>query len=179
MLRLEVPMAESFDSAKNEFVASTVFVLELEHSLASLSKWEAKFEKAFLGKQEKSVEEVIEYIRIMVQTPDVPEEVFGHFSPENMSAINDYINAKMTATTINEVPGRSSQEVITAELIYYWMIALNVPFECQHWHLNKLIMLIRVCNVKNKPPRKMSKGEAMRRQRETNAMRRASLGTRG
>lgn len=180
MLTISIPLSESFDEAKNEFVVSEGFVLELEHSLASLSRWESKFEKPFLGKGEKTTEEVKWYVRAMTLTADVPSDMYERLSPDNMEQINNYINAKMTATTIREIgPQRPSFEIITAEIIYYWMVSLQIPFECENWHLNRLITLVRVCNEKNKPAKKMNRRDAAARQRELNSQRRAQLGTRG
>lgn len=181
MLTLKVPMGEEFYDEKNkQFVFPDEFTLELEHSLASLSKWESREEKPFLAKDDKTNQQTLDYLRDMVLTPNVPEEVFKRFTPGNLSDVNDYINAKMTATWFNEFGGRrGSPEVITAELIYYWMVAHQIPFECQHWHLNRLITLIRVCNEKNKPQKKMPRQTAIQRQRELNAQRRAQHGTRG
>jgi hypothetical protein len=179
MLRLEVPLAEGYDEAAQEFVVAEAFVLELEHSLASLSKWESKYETPFLSKEDKAPESILDYIKIMTLTEGVPETVFANLSPRNLQEVNDYINAKMTATWFNDQNARPSREIITAEIIYYWMVALRIPFECQYWHLNKLITLIRVCSEKNKPAKTMSKGEALRRNRELNAQRRAQMGTRG
>jgi len=180
MLKLAVTMKEAFDEKLREFVPFEVFVLELEHSLASLSRWEAKFEKPFLDTKDKTNEEVLAYIKMMTITPEVSPEVYARLNNDNYSEINEYINAKMTATTIHDRgPQRPTKEIITAEIIYHWMIQYNIPFECEHWHLNKLITLVRVCNVKNTPPKKMSRGEAARKQRELNAQRRASYGTRG
>jgi hypothetical protein len=183
VLTLIVPLSEElYDEEKEEFVEPVTFTLELEHSLASLSKWESREEKPFLGKDEKTNEQTLAYIRDMVLTPDVPEEVFEKFSPENLTAVNDYISAKMTATWFRELePTRrgNSSEVITAELIYYWMVSLQIPFEAQYWHLNRLITLVRVCNEKNKPAKKVNRQTAAQRQRELNAQRRAQFGTRG
>ena len=180
MLTIVVPGVEMFDEQSQEFLSKDDVTLELEHSLVSLSKWESIYEKPFLGKAEKSAEEVFEYIKIMTLTPNVPERVFLKLSEDNIVAINKYIEAKMTATWFNEAPGApQSRDVITAELIYYWMIIFEIPFECENWHLNKLFTLIRVCNIKQAKPKKMSRSEVAARNRELNAQRRKQLGTKG
>lgn len=180
MLKIVVPMKEAFDEAKKEFVSAEVFDLELEHSLASLSKWEAYWEKPFLSKHVKTNEEILWYIRAMTLTPEVPDEVYYRLDKDNLEAVNSYIEAKMTATTFREFgPRRTSQEIITAEVIYYWMVHYHIPFECEHWHLARLFTLIRVCNEKSAPPKKMGRQSAARQQRELNAQRRAQYGTPG
>lgn len=181
MLQITVQLSpEGWDEEKEEFVEPTTKTLELEHSLVSLSKWESKWCKSFLSNHEKTNEETIDYIRCMTITPNVEPEVYGYLSNDNIHQINKYIEAPMTATYFNDGKnGKGSRETITSELIYYWMIALNIPFECQDWHLNRLITLIRVCQIKNTPPKKMSKSEIMSRNAALNAARKQQLNTKG
>lgn len=180
MLTIEVPIVEGFDNATQKFVIVETFKLELEHSLVSLSKWEMFFEKPFLSDVPKTPEETLYYIQCMVLNEEVPAEVWTKLTNENLEAINNYINAKQTATTINEGPGKPGQrEVVTNEVMYYWMCALQIDWQAQYWHLNRLITLVKVLNIKNSPPQKMSRRDAMARQRELNAQRRAQHGTTG
>ena len=180
MLTLEIAGEEYFNEELSEFELRDGFTLELEHSLVSLSKWESKFNKPFLGETERTLEELLYYIECMILTPNFPPEVLSRFSVDNFKVINEYIESKQTATTFSERPQRKGRgETVTSELIYYWMVAFNIPFECETWHLNRLFALIRICNIKNSPPKKMSKGEIARRNRELNDQRRAALGTTG
>ena len=180
MLQIVIPGQEFWDEQKQEFINTKEQVLQLEHSLISLSKWEAKWCKVFLSKQEKTQEETIDYIKCMTITPNIDPEVYNHLTRENIKEIEDYIAAPMTATYFSsDNAGKSSREQVTSELIYYWMIALNIPFECQKWHLNRLLTLIKVCNIKNQPPKKMSKREIMSRNAALNAARRQQLNTKG
>ena len=173
-------MSKCLTNKTQEFVTKDDVTLDLEHSLVSLSKWESIHEKPFLGKDEKSTGEVLDYIKCMTLTLEVPEEIYHKLSEGNVKAINDYLEAKMTATWFSEPPGApASRDVITAELIYYWMITFQIPFECETWHLNRLFTLIRVCNIKQAKPQKMSRSEIARRNRELNAQRRQQLGTKG
>lgn len=180
MLTIEIPATEIFDEIKGEFVYTKEQTLQLEHSLLSISKWESKWCKPFLGKQNKSSEEIIDYIKCMTLNKNVNDSAYNCLSQANIAAINDYIGAPMTATYFsNTERGRRNSEQITSELIYYWMISLNIPFECQKWHINRLLTLIRVCNIKNQPPKKMSKREIMSRNAQLNAARRQQLNSKG
>jgi hypothetical protein len=180
MLTITVPGVESYDEKLGQFVTVGDVTLELEHSLISLSKWESEFEKPFLGKGEKTTEEVLAYVGCMILTPNPPGDILQNLSKENLEAINTYIDRKMTATWFSEQPGApKSREVITSELVYYWMTVFQIPFECETWHLNRLFTLIRICNIKQSKPKKMSRSEIAARNRELNAQRKAQLGTRG
>ena len=179
MLTIMVTTMEGYDEAKQEFVPVESFRLDLEHSLASLSKWESIWEKPFLGQEEKNGKELISYVKCMALDAQVPEEIFHKLSEENIDQINDYINAKMTATWFTSKKTSPNGSAVTAEIIYYWMIGMQIPFECQYWHLNRLLTLIRVVSEKNAPAKKMSKAEIIARNREINAQRRAQMGTTG
>lgn len=180
MLQITIPAGEQWDEINQVFINTKEQTLQLEHSLVSLSKWESKWCKAFLTKNEKTDEETIDYIKCMTTTQNVDPIVYNCLTKENIEQIKKYIEAPMTATYFSEEhSGKSSREQVTSELIYYWMIALNIPMECQKWHLNRLLTLIRVCNIKNQPPKKMSKRAIMSRNAALNAARRKQLNTRG
>ena len=180
MLQITIPAAEMWDEQKQEFIYTKEQKLQLEHSLVSLSKWESKWNKAFLTKQEKNLEEILDYVKCMTLTQNVAPETYRCLTNANIDAVNKYIEAPMTATYVSEDgSGKISREQITSELIYYWMIALNIPFECQKWHLNRLFTLIRVCSIKSKPPKKRSRREIMSRNAALNASRRKRLNTKG
>jgi hypothetical protein len=181
MLQITIPATEQWDEARKEFISIKEQTLTLEHSLISLSKWESKWCKAFLTKQEKTYEETIDYIRCMTLTQNVDPNVYFCLTNENVKQINEYIEAPMTATVFYEDKnGKGGRETVTSELIYYWMIALTIPFDpCQKWHLNRLLTLIRVCNIKNTPPKKMSKSALASRNAALNASRKRQLGTKG
>lgn len=181
MLQITVPISsEGWDAEKEEFIAPQTKVLQLEHSLVSLSKWESKWHKPFLAKNNKTLEETIDYIKCMTITQNVNSDVYDHLTKQNMDTIGDYIDDSMTATFFTEEKTRrSNSEIITSELIYYWMIALNIPFECQKWHLNRLLTLIKVCNIKNQPPKKMSTRDRLSRNAALNAARRKQLNSKG
>ena len=180
MLTITIPESEEFDSEKGEFLYGKEITLTLEHSLVSISKWESKWHKPFLSKDEKTREEVIDYVRCMTLTQNIDPSNYRRLTPDNFKEIEEYINNPMTATWFNEKEkGKPNRDIITSELIYYWMVALQIPFECQKWHLNRLLTLIRICNIKNAPPKKMSKKDILSRNHSLNAARRAAAGSKG
>lgn len=180
MLPITIPAREFWDANIEEFVTIKEQTLQLEHSLVSVSKWESKWGISFFSKKEKTNEQVIDYIRCMTITQNVKPETYNALTTENINEIEAYINAPMTATHFSkEQQAAHNRETITSELIYYWMIALNIPFECQKWHINRLLTLIRVCNIKNTPPKKMSKSALMSRNAALNAARRKQFNSKG
>lgn len=180
MLQITVPGIELWDEEKEEFSYTKSQTLKLEHSLVSLSKWESKWNKVFLSKEEKTLEETIDYVRCMTLTSNVSPDVYERLTAENIEAVNEYIAASMTATYFYEEDKKTnSKEQVTSELIYYWMISLNIPFECQKWHLNRLLTLIKVCEIKNRPPKKMSPREIMERNNRLNEERKKKFNTTG
>lgn len=178
MIEIFIPEAEHFDDETNEFFTVKKQTLKLEHSLVSISKWESKWHKSFLNSDSKSYEEILDYIRCMSINP-VDQNVLLSLTDQNLKDIQDYIQNPMTATVIKDTYNRKSNEIITSELIYYWMVALEIPFECEKWHINRLLTLIKVCNIKNQPSKKMSKRDIYSQNRMLNEARRAKYHTRG
>ena len=165
-----------------EFITVKDTVLSLEHSLVSISKWESKWHKPFISKEDKTYEETIDYVRCMNMTQNVNTNIYMFLSNENLMEIKKYMDDPMTATWFNErnqPPGKRNSEQITSELVYYWMIALEIPKECEKWHFNRLMTLIRICNIKNQPAKKYGKKELMRNNAALNAARKKKLGTSG
>jgi hypothetical protein len=179
MLNITVPAREWFDNKKGEFSSTKEQELQLEHSLVSISKWEAKWCKPFMSKTEKTLEETIDYVRCMTITQNVNPDIYKVLSAGNIKDVDAYIRAPMTATIIKDLEKKTNREIVTSELIYYWMVAFSIPFECQKWHLNRLITLIDVCNIKSKPPKKMGKKEILSRNAALNAARRKALKSNG
>ena len=186
MLQIVIPAREFYDEEKEEFFNTKEYTLSLEHSLVSISKWEARWHKPFISNEEKTTEEQLDYVKAMTITQRVPDFVYDSLSVKNMKKINNYIEDTRTATFFTERKNpnshkpRGKKEVITSELIYYWMIALEIPMECQKWHFNRLMTLIRICNIKNnKNPKKMGKKEILKNNSKLNKSRRNKLGTSG
>ena len=179
MLNITISAVEQYDEARNEFTTSKEQALNLEHSLVSLSKWESKWHKPFLARNEKTIEETIDYIRCMTVTQNVDPSVYRLLPSDAVNKVKAYIDEPMTATTIAYHDNRPSREIITSELIYYWMINFNIPFECQKWHLNRLLTLINVCNIKQQKPKKMGRQATMNYNAQINAARRQQLNNKG
>ena len=180
MLALTIGRGEFFDEEKQQFIQAKGTVIELEHSLVSISKWEAKWKKPFLSKDPKTAEETLDYIRFMTKTQHVDPELYNSLTNEQIRTVNRYIDDPMTATKISKTEGKGfSNRVITSEEIYYYMTAYQIPFECQRWHFNRLMTLIRICDEKNKPKKNIPRGDLGRRTRGLNAARRARYGSRG
>lgn len=184
MLPIVIPAIEAWDETKQEFVRTKEHVLHLEHSLVSLKKWESKWHKPFLSKEDKTNEETLDYIRCMTLTQNVKPEVYMCLTAENIAEINEYIANPMTATWFSDDKEQSKgssrrQQVVTNETIYYWMISYNIPIECQKWHLNQLLTLIRVFETRNQKPKKMSKKDIMRRNAALNKARREQMNSNG
>lgn len=180
MLRLIVPRREYFDNKKQEFIYYEEQTLILEHSLISISKWESKWKKPFLDKKPKSYEESIDYVRCMTLNQNVDPNSYYGLNQKLFDTISEYIDDSMSATWFSEKENKGGgRQIVTSELIYYWMVAFNIPFECQKWHLNRLLTLIRICEIKNQPSKKMKKSDIYSRNRALNAARKKNLGTSG
>ena len=184
MLQIRIPEREYFDDSKQEFINYKAQTLLLEHSLISISKWESKWKKPFLETKDRTLEESIDYIRCMTVNSNVDPDAYLGLTPDIFKEVNQYINDTMTATWFTEhkqsgKSGRGKAQVITSELVYYWMIMYEIPFECQKWHLNRLLTLIRICEIKNTPSKKMNKRDILSSNRALNESRKKARGTRG
>ena len=181
MITITVPQNELYNSKTMEFITlERDTELVLEHSLISISKWESKWKKPFLKKQERSVEETIDYVKCMTVNRVSNPLVYELLTEDDYKRIKAYIDDPMTATTFRDSTNKSvSREGITSELIYYWMISYNIPLECEKWHLNRLLTLINICEKKNSPQKKMSKQDIMKQNRELNEARRRQFNSRG
>lgn len=191
MLEIKIRAKEGFNNSTQEFVNTKEIVLCLEHSLVSVSKWEAKYKKPFISDDKKTEEETKDYIKFMTVTQNVDPIVYNLLSKDELKRINDYIDSPATATKFYENkivegiggPKKRKNETITSELIYYWMISFQIPFECQKWHLNRLLTLIRICSIKEKEQNgkggKMSKRDILSQNNALNAARRMRMKSKG
>lgn len=182
MLQLVIPAREWFDDSKQMFITFDEQILQLEHSLISISKWESKWKKPFLSTDQRTYEESKDYVRCMTLNGNVKLDVYDRLTQDDYNKISDYIDDKMSATWFNDKRkggGGGHGQTVTSELIYYWMIAYEIPFECQKWHLNRLLTLVRICEIKNAPSKKMSKKDTYTHYNALNAARKNKLGTRG
>lgn len=180
MLRITVTGSEFYDEVNEQFVTYDDFDLDFEHSLVSLSKWESIWEKPYLSKDVKSTEEVFSYVECMILTPNFPPDAVTKLGQSNFDELGKYIDSKATATWFGDSSeSPRSREVITAELIYYWLIALEIPIEVETWHLGRALALIKVCNAKNAKPKKTSPHQAAAERSRINDQRKAQMGTTG
>lgn len=181
MLVLKLSGDEFFDELKQEFVEYPAKTLCFEHSLVSLSKWESIHQVPFLDGKSRTPEEILSYVNCMLLDGELTDEdVLRLSSVDRLTEIIKYIESTQSATTFGIMPQtRGRGEIITSELIYYWMVAYSIPFECQTWHLNRLFSLIRICNVKQSKPKKMSRSELAAQARMLNEQRRRELGSNG
>ena len=182
MLEITVPASEVYDEVHESFIFTETCKLQLEHSLISISKWESRWHKPFItsSKEDRHTnEELLDYIRCMTLNRNVDPNVYLVLTPSNLKAIEAYMNDPMTATTVRDIPGSPMRrEIVTSELIYYWMVSFNIPVEFEKWHINRLIMLIKVCSAKNNP-QKMSNKAILAQNRRINEARKKALGTKG
>lgn len=178
---ITIPEQELFDNKTNTFYTIKKTTLKIEHSLVAIAKWESKWHVAFLDdKVEKTDEMIIDYVKCMTITQNVDPLVYYHIPQDVLKEINDYIGDPMTATTFNNInKGPGTGEFVTNELVYYWMIASNIPLECEKWHFNRLMTLIRVCSEKNQPSKKMNRRDMYNQNRALNEARKRAMHTRG
>lgn len=186
-LTINVPTKDFLDEETNRIITVKETKLVMEHSLLSVSKWEAKYKKPFLvEKALDTPDKILYYFECMTITPQNPDpNVYLCLSQDNINEIMDYINDPMTATWFNEKENKRpkkglkpKKEILTSEVIYWEMIQLQIPIEFQKWHLNRLTTLIRVCNAKNNPE-KMSKKDVLAQNAALNKARRAKMHSKG
>ena len=196
MLTLTIPGSQRWDPNKEEFQYTKPVELRLEHSLVSLAKWEFNWHIPFLSNSGTlTPEQQLDYVRCMTVTQGVDPDVYQRLTKENHRAINQYIDDPATATWFRGEPkpnepkstqkprpkprARHGRTETTAEVLYCQMFQLGIPKECEKWHLNRLLTLLRVCQEVNMPPKKIPRGEAMAQQRLLNEQRKARLHTKG
>lgn len=183
ILHITIPGKENWDSVKEEFIYEEDAELYLQHSLVTVAEWEARWKISFLDTDNKTPEQITDYIKIMtINQNEVDDSVYKRLTKENLDEINRYLKDEMSATTITdhgtpESNGRN--EIITAEIVYYWMFSHNVPVEFENWHFNRLITLLKTCNIKSNPDNKMTKQETAKMYAEMNKARRQKYNSKG
>lgn len=181
MLLVSIKEQRLWDEKKEEFILLKPAEFEIEHSLSAVKKWESKYKKPFFGREEKTIEDILNYIRCMTLTRGVDPDVYNYIPQENLKEILEYIGDSMTASWFSKTPEEKGgkREIVTAELVYYWMITLQIPLECENWHLNQLFTLIRVFAVKNGKNNKMNKKDAAAYREAINQANRARFKSKG
>jgi hypothetical protein len=179
MLEITIPDTELYDEEANEFVSVKGVVLRLEHSLVSISKWESNWKEPFLSEKPKTIPQTIDYVRCMTIGQNIDPKAYDALTPEHINAVNEYIKESRTATTFSETGKSSRRDIITSELIYWWMAQFNIPMECQKWHLSRLLALIRIASIKNSPQKNMSRHAVLSQNAALNAARRRARGSKG
>lgn len=183
MLELTIPDTEMWDEEHRKFVTQRGATIHLEHSLISVSKWESIHQKAFLGREDKTVDETIDYVRCMTLDKNIPKEVYQCVTDDNIKAVNEYIANPYSATKFFDSRMHKTtampKDTMTSEVIYYLMFAYSIPKECEKWHLNRLLTLLRVFDIKSNPQKKMSRRDIANQNRRLNEERRRKLHTKG
>lgn len=154
-------------------------VLQFEHSLLAVSKWESKYKKPFMSKAQKTPTELIDYFGDMILTPGVNPLLVYRLTPEQMDELAKYMNDSPTASSVPDDPQKSSGEQVTSELIYYWLSELKIPFAVETWHLARLMMLIQITNLKRQPPKKRPVADTMANWMKLNEERKKKFNTNG
>lgn len=178
MLEIELEELEAWDDKKQEFVVLKNEVVCLEHSLKSISEWEAKWKVPFLDTTPRTKQMILDYVSCMVVS-EVPKGFLERLKTRDFSRIQEYIDDSRTASWISSEDNTNDGSKVTSELIYYWMVTAGIPFSAEEWHLNRLMMLIKIYGEKNKPEKKRSREDILERNRELNEKRRREMGTNG
>ena len=179
-----VPKSEVYDEENDIFYEiKNEVTLVMEHNLIAISRWESKFHKPYLTKDTKTNEEILYYLECMTITKGVESYVYRCIPKSELLRITEYINDPMTGTTVRESPYAKKQgkeEIQSAELLYYYMFKLGIPKECENWHLNRLMTLMKVYGAKDeKPDGKASRSELIARNRAINARNRSKYHSKG
>lgn len=182
MLKLIVPSEEYYDEETNTFSQTKDYVLQLEHSLVSISKWESKWKKPYISKAKKTYQERCDYVRCMTITQNIPPHVYRNLTEAALARVDLYMADPMSATTIRSIKGKGGggSSSITSETVYYWMIQYGIPFSCEKWNFNRLMALINICGRKVSNQGKKPNGKHLMQQMyDLNEKRKAQFHTKG